>query len=233
MSSSARSFNIHRKLLERKCETIYSAFREVFSETYQSKYTCKDTTDGTLACFVEWAYRADYGDELKPTKTTRAKSVSSEVGNDFSAKKMTKADVEMDNHPLLTHLRLYIFGDIYLVENLKQSAFGKLTACLRSLDVPDDLGSQLAVIAMLRLASSELPLDNDLLDWLAQYASYNLDKLRLQSSFHDLLRTQPGLGSCMIRTLRAASGPPWEFESPKVKVTRYDPEDVPQDEYEY
>jgi hypothetical protein len=58
-------------------------------------------------------------------------------------------------------------------------------------------------------------------------------KLRLQSSFHDLLRTQPGLGSCTVRTLRLASEPPWESESQKLKVPRYEPEDAPQDEYEY
>lgn len=230
--NSARSFNIHRKLLEHKCEVIYSASRKGFSETYQHKYICKDTTDGTLARFVEWAYRADYGNELKPTKTIGAKSVSSEA-SDGRVLETKSEEVETDNHPLFTHLRLYIFGNVYLVEDLKQIAFEKLTACLRSLENPDDLDLQLAIIDMLRLAFNELPLNDDLLDWLAQYASYNLDHLRLQTSFHDLLRTRPGLGSCMVRTLRAASEPPWRSESRKLKVPRYELEEIPQSEYEY
>lgn len=77
---------------------------------------------------------------------------------------MTKEEVETDNHPLLAHLRLYIFGEVYLVEDLKQIAFGKLTACLRSLDNLRDLDLQLAIVAMLRLAFSELPLNDDLLN---------------------------------------------------------------------
>lgn len=66
---------------------------------------------------------------------------------------------------------------------------------------------QLAVISVLRLAFRKLLLNDELRDWLAEYASYRISWLRDQTSFHDLLQKVPALGSHMILSLKPASSP--------------------------
>lgn len=75
-------FKTHKDPLEYKCRILHSAFTSEFAEGQDGEYTFSDTTDGTLARFVEWAYLGDY----------QASVISK--------------DVELDNHPQLTHLQL-------------------------------------------------------------------------------------------------------------------------------
>jgi hypothetical protein len=87
-------------------------------------------------------------------------------------------DVELDNHPLLAHLRLYIFSDVYLISELKQLAYEKLTACFVDINRPQTLDRQRAVIDVLRVAFLKVPLNDSLLaGWpiMRHTASINFD----------------------------------------------------------
>jgi hypothetical protein len=87
---------------------------------------------------------------------------------------------------------------------------------------PRNIDEQLAVIDCLSLAFSKLPLHDKLPEWLAQYAAWCLDSLRLQAKFHQMLRKFPALCSRMMETLNPAKEAPWNTKSPKYRVPSYD-----------
>ncbi|RHZ62802.1 BTB/POZ domain-containing protein [Aspergillus thermomutatus] len=226
---STCTFKIHKDLLESKCRILAAAFASGFSEGQDGVYTCSDTTDGTLARFVEWAYRGDYpasviSRDLVQTKIKASDDADEDDASSAAAANVSESmDVDLDNHPLLAHLRLYIFSDAYLIWELKQLAYEKLTACFVDINRPETLDQQRAVIAVLRVAFLKIPLNDSLLDWLAHYAAYSVNQLRLQPSFHDLLEAAPALCSRMMNTLRPASDAPWQSQTPKHRFPRYKP----------
>jgi len=234
---SSRSFRIHRKLLSSKCKAIVSAL-DRFEEGQKGAYTFEDTPEGTLARFIEWAYTGKYPTILtsppepagQPLKTENVQ-VNGE-GEDKStvttttaaaAATATELDLASENHPLLAHIHLYIFCSIYLITELRDMASNKMMECFMDLDRPEALDTQLAVVSALRLAFRKLPPHDPLLDWLAQYASYCVDKLRMQTSFHDLLGESPVLSSRMVLSLNPASQAPWKIQLPKHKYPHYHP----------
>lgn len=182
--------------------------------------------------FIEWAYTGDYTVQQERTEDTSAEPIvpadddqpaaaddvmpeeeapvpEPDDGEPAASEEITTSDVKPDKHPLLAHVRLYIFGGAYLIGGLKQHAFEKMKACLQNLDENNEFGMPLIAIAMMRKAFSEVSPEDDLLDWLARYASFRLDRLRAQSSFNDLLRAEPGLGARMVGLLSPRLEPPW------------------------
>jgi hypothetical protein len=216
-------------LLESKCKILHAAFTSGFAEGQDGVYTCSDTTDGTLARFIEWAYRGDYPASVISMDLAQEKIKASDDADETDASSAAAAnvsestDVELDNHPLLAHLRLYIFSDVYLISELKQLAYEKLTACFVDINRPQTLDRQRAVIDVLRVAFLKVPLNDSLLDWLAHYAAYSVNQLRLQPSFHDLLEAAPALCSRMMNTLEPATCAPWQGETPKHRFPPYKP----------
>jgi hypothetical protein len=84
-----------------------------------------------------------------------------DASSEAAANVSESTDVELDSHPLLAHLRLYIFSDVYLGSELKQ----------------------LAVISVMRVASLKIQPSDSLLDWLAHYAAYTVDQLSSSALF--------------------------------------------------
>ncbi|OJJ31268.1 hypothetical protein ASPWEDRAFT_31927 [Aspergillus wentii DTO 134E9] len=183
-SNSPHSFPIHKDLLK-KCKPINAAFEKSFQEGQKGVYTCSDTCDGTLSCFIEWAYQGDYSIESSDTST------------------------EGHDNPLLTHIEIYIFSDIYNVPSLKQLAFNKLQTSLADTGKPDDKPTQQAIMALIHTAFTRISPYDDILDWLAQYAAYCVDRLQQQPSFQDLLEDHPALASRMMHWLNPATAP-WD-----------------------
>lgn len=62
---------------------------------------------------------------------------------------MAATDFTFENHPLLAHIHLYIFCSIYLIPDLQNLAFSKMTGCFIDLGKPNDLDTQSAVISAL------------------------------------------------------------------------------------
>lgn len=201
---STRTFRIHKALLISKSKAIFSAFERRFPERENGVYKFEDTTEGTITRFIEWAYRGDYPDAVYNagliTKDAKADTMISNIKDDSTG----------DDHPLLSHMQLYIFCEIYDITQLKELVFSKLTSRLTKIKKPKTLDAQLAIIAVLRICFTNVRPDNKLADWLAQYAAYCVDTLRVQMDFHDLLRQAPALGSRMMNYLHSASNPPWE-----------------------
>ncbi|PKX92972.1 BTB/POZ domain-containing protein [Aspergillus novofumigatus IBT 16806] len=226
---STCTFKIHKDLLKSKSTVLHAALTSEFSEGEDGVYPCSDTTDGTLARFVEWTYRGDYPASVISMDLVQEKIKASDDADETDASSAAAAnvsestDVELDNHPLLAHLRLYIFSDVYLISELKQLAYEKLTACFADINRPQTLDQQRAVIASLRVAFLKIPLNDSLVDWLAHYAAYSVNQLRLQPSFHDLLEAAPALCSRMMNTLTPASAAPWQSQTPRHRFPPYKP----------
>ncbi|PWY82959.1 hypothetical protein BO70DRAFT_429021 [Aspergillus heteromorphus CBS 117.55] len=222
--SSTRSFQIHRALLDSKCKVMRKALNSGFSEARENKYTCEDTADGTLARFVEWAYRGDYVDPLKPPavgqmrlppplgpmKADTGSGVPSTNDDEPAGEEVDGAKLTAYNYLLVTHVRVYIFAQVYLIDELRYLAYCKLTGCLIEMHIPVDSNQQLAVINMLHLAFGKIPANDELLSWLAQYASYYVEQLRQHPCFDLLLRTCPALGASMMNSLQPSLQPPWQ-----------------------
>ncbi|KAL1954742.1 hypothetical protein VTO42DRAFT_742 [Malbranchea cinnamomea] len=237
---SDRLFRIHRGLLAMKCKPISVALeRKEFRES-EGVYTFKEVSEGTVMRFIEWAYTGEYpavidddepvelGSPEKPAES--AKEVSDDEHNpDTEEAAKRSARTASQNHPLLTHIRLYIFGHIFLIQKLQNQAFDKVTACFTDMDRPDTLDKQLAVISALRIAFLKLPAQDRLLDWLAQYAAYCLGELRQQATFHNLLETSSLFGSRLILWLSPASSPPWRLDHPEPDYPHYVPEPIPEE----
>lgn len=233
-----RPFQIHRDLLASKSKTIASAFDRGFGEGQKGLYTFQDTSEGTLARFIEWAYTADYPAIIKPTEADEQTAVKPESpqtngtkddSTDYPDGKTVSAthsepNLTQENHPLLSHIRLYIFCSIYVIPDLQKLAFDRATAAFTELKRPTTLDTQLSVIAAMRVSFRKLLPNDQLLDWLAQYAAYNVDHLRIQRGFHDLLQESPTLASRMVLSLNATGVPPWESKPPKYEFAHYAPD---------
>ncbi|KAH8697699.1 hypothetical protein BGW36DRAFT_296614, partial [Talaromyces proteolyticus] len=215
-ANSTQSFKIHKALLGSKSKAILAAFEHPCEEGENGVYKFKETTEGTVTRFIEWAYRGDYPDPVYEAGFIE----NSEVSTKESAEKdsvISDTDLELtrDDHPLLAHVQLYIFCDIYGIKQLKDLVFSKLTSRLADIGKPERLDAQLAIIDVLRIFFASIHPDNDLADWLAHYAAYCMDKLLLQNDFIDLLQQAPVLGSRMMDYLHPASTPPWNSPRPK------------------
>ncbi|KAF7119126.1 hypothetical protein CNMCM5793_008866 [Aspergillus hiratsukae] len=226
---STCTFKIHKDLLESKCRILHAALNSGFSEGQDGVYTCSDTTDGTLARFVAWAYRGDYPASVISRDLVQTKIEAPDDADEDNASSAAAASVsesmyvELDNHPFLVHLRLYIFSDVYLIMELKQLAYERLTACFMDINRPQTLDQQRAVVAVLRVAFFKIQPNDSLLDWLAHYAAYSANQLQIQPSFHDLLKASPALCSRMMNTLNPASYAPWQVTTLKIRFPPYKP----------
>ena len=207
------------------------AFKRGFEEEQKGVYIFKDTSEGTLARFIEWAYTRDYPavisaiepvETREPVETSTKETENTEtVVKEKNTVTVAETDFTFENHPLLAHIHLSIFCSIYLIPDLQDLAFSKMTACFTDLEKPNDLDTQFAVISALRVSFRKLPTHDPLLDWMAQYAAYSIDKLRTQRSFHDLLKCSPILASRMVLSLNPASSPPWKIQRPKYSYPHY------------
>ncbi|RDW68883.1 BTB/POZ domain-containing protein [Aspergillus mulundensis] len=245
-TESGRPFQIHRSLLASKSKTIASAFDRGFEESKKKVYTFQDTSEGTLARFIEWAYTGDYPTILKAThaneptilkaepspngtktdgETEKTKSDSPDnLDINLISLSAPETDLTHENHPLLAHIRLYVFCSIYIIPDLRDLAFTRVTTAFKDLNQPTTLDTQLAVIAALRISFHNLLANDRLLDWLAHYAAYCLGQLRVQRDFHDLLQEAPVLGSRMVLSLSAPGTPPWQVAPPKYNFPAYVPD---------
>ncbi|KAL4863005.1 hypothetical protein BDV12DRAFT_202537 [Aspergillus spectabilis] len=148
-TKSGRRFHIHRDLLAHKSKAIASALGRGFKEAHDGVYTFQDTSEGTLARFIEWAYTGSYPAIIKSTRVNPHEPIKPEIINGARNEvppesKLNRAngtilpivDLTSENHPLLAHIRLYIFCSIYLIPNLQELIFPKITATCTDIDRP-------------------------------------------------------------------------------------------------
>ena len=63
-SHSTRKFRVHKALLALKAKDLYVAFDRDFKEKKESRMSLQETTDDTVARFLEWAYTGDYSTDM-------------------------------------------------------------------------------------------------------------------------------------------------------------------------
>ncbi|PLB55646.1 hypothetical protein P170DRAFT_422176 [Aspergillus steynii IBT 23096] len=206
-SDSNQPFYVHKALLESKCKVIYSALSRGFLESQEGVYTCTDTTHATLARAVEWMYSGNYPLLSKQELGADARQDSMDTRQEEKANNLSELAEEMKNHPVMTHLQLYIFGEVYLIPDLKQAAHEELTRWCSC--IVQGLSPPQALIALLHMAFSNIKPDDRLLHWFAHFSSWRLDVLRQQPLFNDLLLEHPVLGSLMMASVRPASDYPY------------------------
>lgn len=189
---STHSYKIHRALLESKSDPLKAAFGKQFQEGQQNCYTFEETSEGTLVRFIEWAYRGDYLNEA----------------DDFLDPEIPVLEPHdiIKYHPLV-QLQLYIFSQTYLIPELEQLAFLKLCVWLTSIGRTRETKVNTAVISVLRLAFQETIIceEDKLLEWLAAYAAYYLDRFRKEFTSEGLFKVVPKLARLMITYLKPAS----------------------------
>jgi hypothetical protein len=110
--NSTRTFRIHKALLISKSKAIFSAFIHRFQEKENGVYIFKETTEGTVTRFIEWAYRGDYPDAVYNAGLITNNEISAEDAKTDIVNSDTNDDLTRDNHPLLSHIQLYIFCEI-------------------------------------------------------------------------------------------------------------------------
>ncbi|KAL1954741.1 hypothetical protein VTO42DRAFT_741 [Malbranchea cinnamomea] len=198
-ASSQRVFKVHQSLLAAKCPTIYVAFENGFKEATEGVYKFEDTSEETLAQFIEWAYTGDYA-----TIACTAADQSPERKEDEQVS-LQKENVTPQAHPFLEHVHLYLFGCIYLIPHLQDLAFRKLKVLALELGTPESLGAQATVITALCVSAPELAATDDrLMEWLIQYAAYYFRQLRRHPYFHQTLAENINLSMKLLQHLQKA-----------------------------
>ncbi|KAL9622933.1 MAG: hypothetical protein Q9160_002651 [Pyrenula sp. 1 TL-2023] len=215
-TDDARVYQIHSNLLTTKGGVLKTVAQVDggFKESKDRAYTFKSTSTGTVARFVEWAYKGDYSANLpvehSAEEISRLRDIAeadpagSEIEN--LAKRIRDTTVD-ENHILLCHARVYIFGDAYLIPGLKTLAFDKLTKGVQRADKYNSLDRDTAIIKLLDYCFSNLHPDDELLDFLGQYTAFRIHKLREIPNFLDIV---PKVGYAILPYIGRCTEPPWE-----------------------
>ncbi|RAL02734.1 uncharacterized protein BO80DRAFT_423637 [Aspergillus ibericus CBS 121593] len=95
------------------------------------RYTCEDTIDETIELFIDWAYRRVFMYPSVPTEPIKPASI-------IAASEKTDPISGDGDDQFMTHLRVYIFSDLYIREDLEVVALTELIHYLKSLDATTD-----------------------------------------------------------------------------------------------
>jgi hypothetical protein len=80
--------------------------------------------------------------------------------------------------PLRRHFTIYVFGDCYMIYDLKDLSKEKLATLLKGIPESMRIDQEEAMIDFLDLCLGSLPESDPLFPWLARFASWGTDVLR-------------------------------------------------------
>ncbi|RDW68884.1 uncharacterized protein DSM5745_08644 [Aspergillus mulundensis] len=217
-SESGRHLRIHRGLLNLKGGHILHAFEAALGGEKCEICVFQTTSESTLVRFIEWAYTGDYPAKISPRRAgPRAPQQDCDESKEPCVHIQQLAmiidpdtDESLANHSLLAHVHLYIFARAYAIPGLRRLALEKAMATLRDLDQPITLRDRLAVMAALHASSTKLLRNDPFLEWIAQYAAYNIEHLRALGAFELLLVKRPQLGASIFWKILAGGQAPWQ-----------------------
>ena len=199
----------------------------------------KDVPEAVLISFLQWAYTGGYVDcndgrwAEAPTgvicktsldEVAEAELPGEESGNRGMEERATAtADGLPANedraHPLLLHVRLYVFADKFLVHALQELATSKIKDQLKGLETRLDGHELEAVLDLLEYAFENAHEDDSLLDWLGAYAAWKLGELKQQPGrFARLLQGSSGsFVRHIIRRVPQSSSNPWDMKDVQLR----------------
>lgn len=126
-------------------------------------------------------------------------------------------------HPLLVHIKLYVFAEMYMIESLKTISMQKMIVQLKEFGDLAEGYQRAAVFDVLTFAfSSRVPEQDVLLHWLARYASWRLDELKQMPSSFDalLLQTDGNFATLLVRYVQKSSLNPFNLKTEDI-MPRY------------
>lgn len=118
-------------------------------------------------------------------------------------------------HPIILHIKLYVFAEMYMIEPLKALSMEKLIVQLKGFGSLAEGHERAAVFDVLKFAfSSGVPGNDVLLHWLARYASWRLDELKqVSSSFEKLFsRTDGNFATLLMRYVHKSPLDPFNLK---------------------
>ena len=199
-ADSSRKFNVHKGLLQHRCNVLYVACTGAFKERLEG-YKFDAVTEETLIRFMQWLYTGDYSAESLTRRDPR------ELDDKIGLAALWLDPLETDkNHSVLVHARVAVFADTYLVDDLKGLATGKIKTDLELIGRPRRASRALLVIKLLDLASSNLHPQDPLLDFLGRYSAWCIKDLRAQPLFQDVV---PKMALALVTHLRPLRESPW------------------------
>lgn len=212
--------------------------------TYHGSYHV-DNENKTMKAGNDKDYAFDFGHKKKPRKKKylveepvevpidvlydgQAKeSASDKQKADQTASDKQKADQTAEGldklHPLLLHIKLYVFAEMYMIEPLKTLSMQKMIFQLKEFGALAEGYQRAAVFdALTFVFSSRLPEQDVLLHWLARYASWKLDELKQMPSSFDalLLQTDGNFATLLVRYVQKSSLNPFDLKTEDI-MPRY------------
>ena len=177
---------IHKKLLASISPELNKHVNNNMREGTEGIIYFTDEEEEVLTLFIEWTYTGNY----------------------------TRED-ELEQNPwpsLLKHLRLYVFADKFNVPTLKELAESRFHSEVSHVtvepnilsDEPNNESDVACLIILTGYACDNLPSSDPVLKFLARYAAWNLEWLRGETSFSDLILAQPDF---LKELLMNVSGP--------------------------
>jgi len=230
-SGSNSQLKIHQALLKSLSPAFRSTSEGGWAETDSGIHKFlendvgdeADVTEYVLLCFITWAYLGDY-----KTETVGVNSIDTtcpvgfgrfhggmesaqEQATSMETTKMTNIQPVTLPHYLVLNVQIYVFANIYLIQNLKALSQQKIIAYL---ELAHRNGTDLvdALFDALNYALMHLPDDDELLDFLAKYASWKLAVLRSDmGKFNALMRKSDGkLGGLLLRHVTPSHVSPFQ-----------------------
>ena len=161
-----KRMEMHKKLLASISPELNKHVNNDMREGIEGIIHFTDEGEEMLTLFIEWAYTGDYACEDEP---------------------------EQDPWPSLhKHLQLCVFADKFNVPTLKELAESRFHSQVNRATVKPNSGSDVAgLIILIGYAYNNLPSSDPVLKFLAQYAAWNLELLRGETSFNNLILAQP------------------------------------------
>ncbi|KAL9111342.1 MAG: hypothetical protein Q9227_004219 [Pyrenula ochraceoflavens] len=208
---SETRFLIHEGLLNNVARTFASS--KGFKEEEEKHYVLEDTTETTIMQFLEWAYKGDYSPD------THSNCWESEDGHD---------------NQLIVHARVYIFADVYFIEELKILALDYLTSSIEDIapgvktetssypyghnsrsrrERPNGLNKEnlSKLVSLFHLCFDRLRDDDKLLVWLGRFSAWRVQEFCKEPAFLTIL---PQMSSFVFPTVTGAEKPPWSLKDP-------------------
>ncbi|KAI9747589.1 MAG: hypothetical protein M4579_007433 [Chaenotheca gracillima] len=123
-------------------------------------------------------------------------------------------ELSVDNgptHPLLLHVQVYVFAEMYIISELKALTYQRIHQGLQFLDLTYSRRNKEMALDVLKYAFENLPENDALVSWLSKYAAFKLcDLRRLKRRFDGLLKTSDGkFAAKVLENFEGSSKSPW------------------------
>jgi len=172
-----KRMEIHKKLLASISPELNKHVNNNMREGIEGIIRFREEGEEMFALFIEWAYSGDYARENEP---------------------------EQDPWPSLhKHLQLCVFADKFNVPTLEELAESRFYSRISRATVKPSSRSDVAgLIKVIGYACDNLPSSDPVLKFLAQYAAWNLESLRGDIIFNNLILARPDFLKELLMNVR-------------------------------